>query len=326
MLKVSHKDYEFYSFPDASICDIDDEKIKLFITYYNNKENSIRYRSDSILLFNHNKIAEISIDEYKEIISKYIEKYFIKDISSLILNLCSLEYDEDYNQPCKYEILHKQKFDYWEKYCRDLSEEKWSDDVDKYIPVNIKIYKLTYICEWSYNNKEYELMCWDGGNLYTITNNDKLVSFIYDPSTSLQCGDCGTDVYIIDTDILICNNGDVSSVVYIQSIHDNKHTFVDFDGNFIVPENDTLIFLNPKKITKDEYKLLVDVFCHVIIQKEYITIYINHDCEHLVDRYHTKENYDNYEVGLEERITRCLHIILKNFSHECIVYKHNKYT
>lgn len=92
MMNVSNSDYVFYSFPSATVCDIDDEKIKLFINNHESSYTKKLYPSKFMFLFTDNKVTKISIDDYKIAISQILDKYLINDISK--------------NEPCKRLIIH----------------------------------------------------------------------------------------------------------------------------------------------------------------------------------------------------------------------------
>lgn len=104
-----------------------------------------------------------------------------------------------------------------------ITNYNWWDDNYTDYPLFEEYAKSTYFLIDDYN-PQYSVE-WDdykryqcNSTLYFIVKNNKVISLLYDESTSLQSGDGSTKVYRIEDDILICNCGDVASVVFIKNI------------------------------------------------------------------------------------------------------------
>jgi hypothetical protein len=102
---------------------------------------------------------------------------------------------------------------------------------------------------------------------------------------------------------------------------EDYYTFVDNNGKFIIPDNDTMIFLREEHLSDSEYMDLYDVFFHVVRQKGYVTIFISHECDFLTDANHPPDDDPDYEEGLEEKIEKGLEIIKKHFVNEYVTWE-----
>jgi hypothetical protein len=220
----------------------------------------------------------------------------------------------------------------------DVFKNFGSDDrMFKKITKHLGDISTGYSCKWRYNDKKCILYHLSGNKYkgyYILTCENKIVSVQFD-DRDLQSGDIFTHIYYINGNIMVWNNGDVSSVImYKCNEIDNGNnckidknelvcTFIDNDGMFKIPSSDTLIFLRNDQINEDEYKLLEVVFCHVIKQKSYITIYISHECSFLSDFDIRPEDVSDYvpELELDKKIVVALAVIKRHFSNEYIVWK-----
>ena len=98
-----------------------------------------------------------------------------------------------------------------------------------------------------------------------------------------------------------------------------KYTFIDTEGEFRIPEGSSFILLM-NQVTNNDYKILRDVFVHVIKQHGEITVYLDSQSDFLPScDFDLEEIAEDCEL-FKDKIKKGLVIINKYFIREYRLY------